>query len=53
MVEMPILTCLKCGWRWYPRKPDVVVCPKCHSPYWNKAKTDSRPPPIPTSDNKA
>lgn len=30
------LKCLRCGKEWAPRKPEVVVCPKCHSPYWNK-----------------
>jgi hypothetical protein len=30
--------CLRCGWRWEPRRPDPPrQCPnrKCHSAYWN------------------
>lgn len=31
--------CLRCGWAWYRRSPDEPrVCPKCHSPYWNKER---------------
>lgn len=25
----------RCGHIWVPRKKVVVVCPKCHSPYWD------------------
>jgi len=33
--------CRRCGWRWMPRKPGAPkVCPRCHSPYWNDAKTN-------------
>lgn len=33
--------CLRCNWTWYRRGPkDPVVCPKCHSPYWNKKRVD-------------
>jgi predicted Zn-ribbon and HTH transcriptional regulator len=31
--------CERCGHEWYPRgagKP--TVCPKCKSPYWDKAR---------------
>ncbi|HBA56029.1 MAG TPA: hypothetical protein DCZ04_16680 [Syntrophorhabdus aromaticivorans] len=35
-VKILHLKCLRCGKEWAPRKPEVVVCPKCHSPYWNK-----------------
>jgi predicted Zn-ribbon and HTH transcriptional regulator len=30
------LKCKRCGYEWNPRKTDVRVCPKCHSPYWDK-----------------
>ena len=33
--------CLRCGWEWYPRNPDLpLTCPnpKCHSPYWNRPR---------------
>lgn len=30
------LKCKRCRHEWNPRKPDVRVCPHCHSPYWDK-----------------
>jgi rubrerythrin len=31
--------CLRCGHTWIPRKKERPrVCPKCHSPYWDKPK---------------
>jgi len=31
--------CLRCNHEWIPRKDETpVVCSKCKSPYWNKAK---------------
>lgn len=40
---MPLLkySCLRCDHAWHPRtnkKP--TVCPKCHSPYYGKPKTN-------------
>ena len=36
--------CLRCGKEWVPKmmgtKP--TVCPKCHSPYWNKPRINKR-----------
>ncbi|MFA6358757.1 MAG: hypothetical protein WCY09_08905 [Candidatus Omnitrophota bacterium] len=32
------LKCKRCDYEWNPRKPDVRVCPKCHSPYWDREK---------------
>ncbi len=29
------LNCLRCKYKWLPRKELVVVCPNCKSPYWN------------------
>ena len=38
-VILPILTCLRCGHRWYPKQERLPIrCPKCGSPYWNKPK---------------
>lgn len=29
--------CRRCNHEWFPRKTErPVVCPKCHSPYWEK-----------------
>ncbi len=31
--------CLRCGWRWIPRKPEQPRwCPACNSPYWNRKR---------------
>lgn len=31
--------CLRCKHEWLPKgKEEPRVCPKCHSPYWNKPR---------------
>lgn len=36
--------CLRCKHEWLPKgKEEPRVCPKCHSPYWNKAKRHKTP----------
>ena len=35
--------CLRCEHQWVARKNYSSVCPKCKSPYWNKAKDESKP----------
>lgn len=35
------LECKRCNHKWIPRKTQVRVCPKCHSPYWDKARSGS------------
>jgi len=37
-IEINQLTCERCKYKWYPRSPEVVICPKCKSPYWDKKK---------------
>jgi len=33
--------CERCEHKWIARsKKEPVVCPKCHSPYWNKPKKE-------------
>ncbi len=32
------VTCQRCGHKWYPRSPEVIICPHCKSPYWDKKK---------------
>ena len=36
-MELPRLTCKRCGHTWVPRKWPVYACPNkhCHSPQWN------------------
>ncbi len=37
-IEINQVTCQRCGHKWYPRSPEVIICPKCKSPYWDKKK---------------
>ena len=37
-VKVHKIRCLRCGHIWIPDKEEVVVCAKCHSPYWNIKK---------------
>jgi len=36
--EVKNLYCKRCGHSWYPRQPEVRICPKCKSPYWDKER---------------
>lgn len=36
--DRKMLECKRCGWTWFPRKKEVIICPKCKSAYWNKEK---------------
>lgn len=31
---MEKLKCIKCKWKWIPRKDDVRQCPHCKTAYW-------------------
>ena len=44
MEEFIQLTCQRCGHSWIPNVPNPIVCPRCHTPYWNKPRRNSRPP---------
>lgn len=33
--------CLRCWHSWLPRQEEVIICPKCKNPYWNKKKGDT------------
>ena len=37
-ISLNSLQCQRCSHRWVPRKTEVRVCPRCHSPYWDKRK---------------
>lgn len=37
-IQLSQLYCNRCSHRWLPRKPEVRVCPKCHSPYWDRSR---------------
>ena len=42
-IQMPELTCLKCGYKWHPRGSKVYLCPKCHSYKWDEQPTPAEP----------
>jgi len=33
-IEIKKLKCERCGHKWVARREDILVCPKCRSPYW-------------------
>lgn len=37
-VKVEKLECLRCGYKWIPRKNDVRQCPKCRSVLWDIIK---------------
>jgi len=37
-VKLQKLKCKRCGYSWVPRAEEVRVCPRCHSPYWDRKK---------------
>jgi len=41
-IKLTKLKCEKCGFIWHPRKEDVRVCPKCHSPWWDQEKKEKK-----------
>lgn len=41
-VKIKKLKCKRCDHEWIPRKKEVVVCPECKSPYWNKEKNNKK-----------
>jgi uncharacterized OB-fold protein len=32
------IKCKRCGHKWVPTQKKIRVCPKCHSPYWDKKR---------------
>jgi len=40
--EIKILHCKRCGWKWVPRKKQVVLCPKCKSGYWDRERRQKK-----------
>ena len=37
-VKIYQLECKRCGHKWLPRKDEVMICPKCKSPYWDRER---------------
>ena len=40
-----MLTCLRCGNEWEPRKPNPKRCPACQNPTWNTPYRRKKPRP--------
>jgi len=38
LIKMSKLECKRCGYKWYPKQPDVRQCPKCKSAKWDIEK---------------
>ncbi|MCP4653486.1 MAG: hypothetical protein GY858_08940 [Candidatus Omnitrophica bacterium] len=41
-IDIPKLECKRCGWKWWPRKKDVRLCPKCKSARWEQSRTKTK-----------
>ena len=37
-IEKFKIQCKRCQYKWIPRKAEIVMCPKCRSPYWDRKK---------------
>jgi len=37
-IELTKIKCLRCGYEWYPRIPDVRRCPRCKSFYFDRER---------------
>ena len=40
IIELKKMKCKRCGHEWVPRKKEIVLCPKCKSPYFDKDRQD-------------
>jgi len=37
-IKLAYVQCNRCNHKWVARKTVIAVCPKCHSPYWNRER---------------
>ena len=44
IIKLSKLFCKRCGYEWVPKKEEVRVCPKCHSPYFDKERKVKKKP---------
>ena len=49
-IEIPTITCKRCGHSWNPRKKNVRVCAKCRSSKFNEEKTQKTVAPKKQTD---
>ncbi len=40
--KLVVLICKRCKHKWVPRMKSPIVCPACHSPYWNKPASSGK-----------
>jgi len=44
MEQITEKTCLRCGFKWFPRKPGrPATCPKCSAAKWDMSKGKNEP----------
>jgi len=41
IMHFKIYVCTRCRHEWPSKNENPTVCPKCKSPYWNKAKKET------------
>ena len=51
-ITLSQLQCSRCSHRWIPRKREVRVCPRCHSPYWDRPRSEPVPEPASSIQGK-
>lgn len=40
-LQLPTVTCARCGYTWLPRVPRPQRCPRCLSYFWQQPRTDT------------
>ena len=38
IISLNQLECKCCGYKWFPRQPEVLLCPNCKNPRWERGK---------------
>jgi Zn finger protein HypA/HybF involved in hydrogenase expression len=38
-LKLPVVECHRCGARWHPRTTTIRVCARCHSAYFDVARS--------------
>jgi predicted Zn-ribbon and HTH transcriptional regulator len=41
-IKLNQVNCKRCGYSWVPRKLEITVCAKCHSPWFDKEKINAK-----------
>lgn len=40
-IQITVLTCLRCGHKWIPKRVPVRACPKCRTVRWDEPRQDA------------